>query len=216
MLRPRSRSALSKLNLVATLTSLPADLAEAIPQLLDGLRAVVIEDNRRGVLRQEDKDGNRMPDVTYRTGKATKAKGRKANFGVQNVGHYLGPELTDQAGNVLAAATPGNGNLTRKEYMKLTGGALAPRGERSRVIANLVTEWQPDGDGWLILGYWLNVISKAGVPFLKAHFTGDSVGKGHRVKLPVRDLRGVRPWGIEQGKRLIAEWAGTFLEGIAA
>ena len=36
---------------------------------------------------------------------------------------------------------------------------------------------------------------RKGKPFLLAHFTGDNVGRKLAVKLPVRDLRGIGPWG---------------------
>ena len=182
-----------------------------VPALLDGLRADVVEDNRSGILAQLDKDGVPMRDVTYRTGAGKPTKPRKGNrYGAQTLGHYLGPELT--LGHVVLAAAPANGNLTSAQYKKLTGPALAPRGPRSRVIANLLTEWFPDGAGaWIVVGRWVNVVSAEGVPILEAHFLGKATGRNHAAKLPVRDLRGVRPKGMERAGKRAKDWAETLI-----
>ena len=37
---------------------------------------------------------------------------------------------------------------------------------------------------WQAVGYWEEVVSTKGVPFLMAHFTGAAVGRGHAVTLP--------------------------------
>ena len=192
--------------------ALPGQLDAHAPDLLRELARVIVEDNRRGVLAGLDKDGNPLAEVTYRKGKARPAKGRTGRrFGVPVLGHYLGPEL--QLGNAVLAASPGAGNLTPAEYRKLTGPPLAPRGARSRSIANLIyREAAQHGPGeWVVTAGWVNVVSKTGVPILAAHFEGAKCGKRYRVKLKVRDLRGVRPRGMaEAGKRTL-DWAKPLL-----
>src|SRR5947209_6256359 len=82
----------------------------------------------------------------------------------------------------------------------LGGPPLAPRGASSRVITNLFTQHgrDPADNTWFAEGAWFEVVSTRGIPFLMAHFTGAATGRGHRVKLPVRDLRGVRPQGRQE------------------
>ena len=63
---------------------------------------------------------------------------------------------------------------------------------QSRVITNLYTQQGYDGTRgvFFAIGAWKDVVSKNGVQFLIAHFTGADTG---RFKLKVRDLRGIRP-----------------------
>jgi phage gpG-like protein len=57
------------------------------------------------------------------------------------------------------------------------------------------------------------VVSTRGVPFLDAHFTGASTGRGHAVHLPRRDLRGVRPQGRQEAVVALNEWLARLLKG---
>ena len=169
--------------------------------VLVSLMKIIVEDNRRGVLAGTNKDGVAMPAVTYRpkgTAKGTTAAQRNvANARLRK---------SSYAGLGLHAAGLHN-NLARREYERLGGPPLAPRGASSRVITNLKTGWQrTSGTTWEAYGYWDEVVSMEGVPFLHAHFTGAATGRGHRVHLPIRDLRGVRPEGHEQARRATVNW----------
>lgn len=80
------------------------------------------------------------------------------------------------------------------------GPPLAPRGDASRVIANLRTGWERQGPGeWVAWGEWLNVLSDRGVSFLPFHFRGEG-------RLPTRDLAGLRPEGLEDAQSVVSAW----------
>jgi hypothetical protein len=163
---------------------------------------IIVQDNRRGVLAGLDKDGRPIDPVTYRPlGKAkgtTPAQRNVANARLRK---------SSFAGFGMHAAGLHN-NLTPAEYRRLGGPPLAPRGASSRVITNLLTGYQRTAAAtWEAYGYWNEVVSTAGVPFLMAHFTGATTGRGHRVKLPRRDLRGVRPEGVALARTAAVNWA---------
>jgi hypothetical protein len=167
---------------------------------------IIVEDNRLGVLKGLDCHDQPMAPVKYRGSLVAASKGLRArqgqNFGI-TVGRFkgFGPDASGL-----------HGNLSRKEYQKLSGPPLAPRGEESRVIANLHGRVSHNADEtvWVAEAAWLDVVSTKGIPFLKAHFTGANVGKGLKVKLPVRDLRGVRQWGMEKARAVLKQ----FVDGV--
>lgn len=158
---------------------------------------IIVADNRKGVLAGLDKDGVPMKPVTYRpkgptVGVNARSASRFRNNAIRK-GHFggFGPHAAGL-----------HNNLTRGEYEQLTGPPLAPRGAFSRVITNLMTGFEipPIGSSaWTAYGAWFEVVSTKGVPFLRAHFNG--VGR-----LPVRDLRGVRPEGREKARRAAIAW----------
>lgn len=159
---------------------------------------IIEEDNRKGVLAGTDRYGRAMEHVRYRPVKAKKG---------------LGAKLTDSQRNGLSArkkrgvfsglgpsAAGLHNNLTPQEYRKLAGPPLAPRGAFSRVITNLVTRFEPDSpDARMAYGEWKDVVSTKGVKFLPYHFNGEG-------RLPVRDLRGVRPEGVEKARKSAIAW----------
>jgi len=151
---------------------------------------IIADDNRRGVLAGLDKHGNPLIPVTYRP------KGPKST--------HVKPSRKKGAYNAGIG-----GNLTSSQYRKLTGPPLAPRGQQSRVITNLLTDFTPasiaNRNGrWEAWGYWDEVVSRKGVPFLKYHFDGATLKHGF---LPQRDLRGLRPQGIEKARLAMRAWA---------
>jgi hypothetical protein len=174
--------------------------------MLEEWEGIIRDDNRRGILAGQDKDGNPMVPVAYRPrGEPKKANKRQKNgAGIRGIFSGLGP-----------AAAGLHNNLTSREYRKLGGPPLAPRGPNSRVITNLVTDitTKPVGGIWAAFGYWDEVVSTRGVPFLMAHFTGAATGRGGRAKLPARDLRGVRPWGRNQAVLAMQRWGRSLLAG---
>lgn len=163
-----------------------------MPEVMEEMEDVIVEDNRRGVLAGVQCDDTPMPDVTYRNGKKKRTATRKGDRFGTKVGGYKGPKLT--LGRTTIPATAANGNLTTAEYQKLTGPPLAPRGDESRVIANLFTKHYQAGDVWIAEGAWLNVVSAKGVPFLHFHFEGAG-------RLPKRNLAGLRSWGRAEARK---------------
>ena len=160
---------------------------------------IIIEDNRKGVLAGQDKDGNPMIPVTYRgMDKPKSARSRnKANLGT-TTGEFKG--FGPLKGGL-------HGNMTGGEYRKLTGPPLAPRGADSRVIANLrgqhSTQVGPSGQ-WVAEAAWDQVVSPTGYSFLPVHFNGKPLGKNGPKRR--RDLRGVRPWGMRQARLALNTW----------
>lgn len=177
--------------------------------LLEEWEGVIRRDNKRGILAGEDKDGNPLKPVKYRPVGAPSTqrvkKHQRNNAGVRGVFAGLGPHAAGL-----------NNNLTSREYRFLGGPPLAPRGTSSRVITNLVTAHTtaPVGGEWAAFGWWDEVVSTKGVPFLIAHFEGLATGRGHKVKLPVRDLRGVRPRGKQEALRALRKWGAALLKAI--
>ena len=131
-----------------------------------------------------DGRGQPLPGVTYRPKgpPVTQWTKRDQARHLSGFSHVGGGRHEETAGN----------NLTSAQYRKLTGPPLAPRGRGSRVHTNLRTEQGYDGTRgvFYVSGRWFDIVSKKGVPFLLAHFTGASTGK---FKLKVRDLRGIAP-----------------------
>jgi hypothetical protein len=98
------------------------------------------------------------------------------------------------------------GNLTSAQYRQLTGPPLAPRGQFSRVITNLVLDFQ-DGrktPPWYVWAGWKDVVSKTGFEFLPVHFEGKPLGRGGPRKQ--RDLRGLRPDGVAKARQAMWNW----------
>lgn len=181
------------------------------PLMLDW-QQILIDDNRRGVLAGLDCNDVPMERVTYRPA-ANAPKGR-VTARMRN-GAPRGKGLGVSAGFGPAAAGLNN-NLTPAEYRTLSGPPLAPRRESSRVITNLVTGHGIDAetDNWYAEAWWEEVVSVRGVLFLPAHFTGANVGRGRMVKLPIRNLRGVRQWGRRKALRALQQWGWALVKGI--
>jgi hypothetical protein len=162
---------------------------------------IIDDDNRRGVLAGTDMNGNAMVPVKYRPKLKPGQKPVKLT-----VEQRLGQKPNAKRGRFAAfgsAATGLNNNLTSGQYRLLGGPALAPRGQFSRVITNLLTDYDDSrraSGQWDAWGYWDGVVSAAGVAFLKFHFDGE----GH---LPRRDLRGLRPAGKTLSLEALRNWA---------
>jgi hypothetical protein len=158
---------------------------------------IIDDDNRRGVLAGTDKDGVAMKPVAYRP----KKPGVKLT-----VEQRLGQRPNALRGRFAAfgsTAGAANNNLTSAQYRLLDGPPLAPRRQFSRAITNLLTDYDDSHRAqgkWEAWGYWDNVVSATGVPFLKFHFNGE----GHN---PTRDLRGLRPEGRERAKAALRNWS---------
>jgi hypothetical protein len=135
---------------------------------------IIEQDNRRGVLAGQDKDGRPMVPVTYRPAGDKPKRWTKAND----------KKVAARAGLQGPIASGYDDNLTSAEYRRLAGQPLAPRGLNSRSIKNLLTQHGRDGGGWFAEGAWFDVVSRKGVQFLMAHFTVATCGRGHRTKLP--------------------------------
>ncbi len=159
---------------------------------------IIDEDNRKGVLAGLDRYGKPMEHVRYRPVKAKSGKGAKLTAAQRN------GESPRRKRGVFAGLGPVasglNNNLTSAEYRKLDGPPLAPRGAFSRVITNLVTGYEVLASGmYSAYGAWNQVVNSKGRKFLHYHFEGAG-------RLPVRDLRGVRPEGVEKARKAAVAW----------
>lgn len=158
------------------------------------------EDNRKGVLAGTDKDGNRMAPVKYRpkTAKPLKIGSKGAASARNNASARAKVGIFANIGSFPAGL---NNNLMRKQYEQLDGPPLAPRRQFSRAITNLKLDFNrdPDFTKWTVRMSWGDVVSTKGVPFMKFHFDG-------RGRLPRRDLRGVRPEGLEKARKALIAW----------
>lgn len=159
--------------------------------------AILDEDNRKGILAGTDKDGLPMVPVKYRPVKPGPLKPNRSQRSGASAGARKGPFLANSMAGV------NFGNLTSAEYRLLGGPPLAPRSQFSRVITNLKTAYGrtgAPGGPWYAMGYWDEVVSAKGVPFLKFHFDGAG-------RLPRRDLRGVRPAGVAKALEALKAFA---------
>jgi hypothetical protein len=166
----------------------PVPVLETISDIMD-------DDNRRGILAGEDGNGNPMVMPSYRP------VGKK---GVRlTVEQRLGQTGRVKRGRYAAFGSSAEGlfnNLSSSSYRKLDGPPLAPRRQFSRVITNYATRYgEVRTNVWEVIGAWINVLSRKGVPFLHFHFEGAG-------RLLIRDLRGIRPWGMDKIRGAIRAW----------
>ena len=163
--------------------------------LMKEWQEVIRRDSR--VLARRDKDGNPAPPLKYRPKQSA----------IEKVGLIRTPlhrgfqgQTTSSKNRRITAEL--HNNLSRREYLALTGPRLAPRGPpNSRVITNLATRNGHDGNRWFAVGAWKDVVSKTGVAFLHCHFAGSVTGHPkHRFRMPRYDLRGVRPEGRKEAQ----------------
>lgn len=171
---------------------------------------VIDDDNRKGILAGLDKDGVPMAPVTYRPRAYSPIKRLQPTKGQRG-----GMRANARKGGMLGAGATNYGNLTSAEYRMLGGPPLAPRGQFSRVVANLQTTYGRTGPldmQWFAAGFWDEVLDRKGKPFLQYHFQGATGGGRRRnVTLPRRDLRGVRPAGVAKAMKAMAAWARLLL-----
>lgn len=182
---------------------------DAAPLMVSWMKTIH-DDNRRGVLAGLDKDGRPMVPVTYRP----RPTAQKRLTAAQRNNPRKGARTGAFAG--LGAHPAGtNNNLTSAEYRRLAGPPLAPRGAFSRVITNLQLRFgRIDSHHWEAVGYWDEVVSTQGLPFLHYHFDGATGGGRNRnVTLPKRDLRGVRQWGRDKVRRSLRAWMIDVIRG---
>lgn len=200
--------------------------------LLEAWHDVLIEDNRRGVMMGIDGDGNPMKPTKYRhsiTQTAAGGAGDKFfdtsgqafdfNPTTASASSFFGATRANLSGSAqngpLSGFKPGpSNNLTTKEYKRLTGPPLAPRGPGSRVISNYVVEVMAGPNMVGVEGGWNDVVSKKGVSFLPFHFHGATSSRaffaasigGDNHHLPRRDLVGLRQWGKTQARKELNAW----------
>jgi hypothetical protein len=163
------------------------------PLMITWMR-IIDDDNRKGVLAGLDGDGNPLIPVTYRPVKP----------GVKlTVEQRLGQTPRKKRGRYAAFGSISEGlynNLSSSSYRQLDGPPLAPRRQFSRVITNLLTAFgRISSHTWQAIGYWNEVLSKKGRPFLMYHFNGEG-------RLPKRDLRGIRPEGRDKAQKAARAW----------
>jgi hypothetical protein len=178
--------------------------------LLDRWKLVMAEDNRKGILAGQDKDGNPLRPVTYRPkydAIGPLKKGKKSRE--LTVEERLGQSKRTKQGRYAAFGSTANAewnNLKTSQYRTLDGPPLAPRRQFSRVITNyVVRSGQTSPTMWESVGYWLDVLSTKGKTFLHYHFNGEGQA--------VRDLRGVRPDGIAKCRKSARAWMIDLIRG---
>lgn len=174
---------------------------------------LIVQDNRTGVLAGLDKDGNPLADVKYRpiisSAGPLSARGRSDRE--KQLRHRQKPNrLRDLLFRGAGSHESGeNNNLTSSEYRRLDGPPLAPRYQFSRVISNLKVAYaplnpEPGNTHWEAWGYWDEVVDRDGRPFL--HYLFDGTGR-----MPARDLRGVRPEGLEKARAAASAWFRDYI-----
>lgn len=199
--------------------------------LLTAWAAVLIEDNRRGVMMGIDGQGQPIKPTKYRTSLTQTAAGGRTDKFFDTTGQafsfnpttasastFFGANFANISGGAtgpLGGYKPGpSANLTTKEYKRLTGPPLAPRGPGSRVISNYTTEYITAPNTVGVEGGWDDVVSKKGVEFLPFHFHGATSSRaffaasigGDNHHLPRRDLVGLRQWGKTQARKELNAW----------
>jgi hypothetical protein len=143
------------------------------PLMMD-LRAILERDNAEGAAAGLDGFGLPLEPVTYRPDPNK-------------------VEPTDYTIKI-------NNNLTSSWYRELDGPPLSPRGPQSRVTTNFRTAHGREGNAWVAIGAWEDVLSTEGVPFLSFHFRGEG-------NLPTRDLAHVRPSAMARAREALHDFA---------
>lgn len=205
--------------------------------LLTAWAAVLIEDNRRGVMTGTDGDGRPIKPTKYRNSIVSTAaggagdkffdwSGRAFDFNpatADSASTFFGANFANLSGSEtgpMGGYKPGPGaNLTTKEYRRMTGPPLAPRGPASRVISNYVVEVMAGTNLVGVEGGWNDVVSKKGVEFLPFHFSGATFSRaffaaaigGDNHHLPRRNLVGLRLWGKTQARKELNNWVKQLL-----
>jgi hypothetical protein len=180
-----------EIDLSATITMLQRLVDPDPMPLMEKWEQVIVEDNERGVLsaRTDWRDQPLKP-VTYRPKGTPVGVTRRQRNNARGVVSGIGP-----------MASGLHNNLTRAEYERLSGPPMAPRGADSRVITNLLTAHgrDPANDhAWFAMGAWAEVVDVEGRPFLDRAFA-------------IRDLAGVRQWGIQEAINELQAWVATLL-----
>lgn len=199
--------------------------------LINAWSAVLIEDNRRGVMQGIQGDGTPMRPTKYRLSLKQTAAGSAGDlfFNAQGQGF----DNFESAGLIHFGGLNGTGagfkpnpsdSLDTQQYQKMTGPPLAPRGAASRVISNYRVNILTGSNQIGVEGGWDDVFSKKGVAFLPAHFNGATIvversnrGKSglnqefYLVDLPRRNLVGLRLWGKTQATKELNAWIKNLL-----
>jgi hypothetical protein len=175
--------------------------------LLIRISKLMDNDNRDGVLAGLGGDNQSLAPVTYRPVSAKTGKRVKVGATLtieQRLGQNRGIKR-GRYSRIGSGDQRANNNLTTAEYRLLGGPPLAPRRQFSRVITNYKQDVIQIGPKvWEVIGSWVNVLSKKGVPFLHYHF--DGVGQKRR------DLRGIRPAGMEAIRATARKWMISIIQ----
>lgn len=190
-----------------------------VQELALEVAAVMVEDNRAGVLSGVDKNGTPAPALRYRGGSGTPTAfraGSDPTFGLaarltktgrrQRI-RFKGLSTFQKMDMRFRQFVLPNNNLPTWRYQQLTGPRLAPRGEESRSISNY-KPLNPPGvwsNGKLVVTCaWVDIVSAKGKPFFRAHLKGAN-------GLPKYDLAGVRPNGKRLARLAARDWARNLL-----
>ena len=201
--------------------------------LIKSWAKVLIQDNRRGVLAGKDKNDRNVMPTHYRRS-FTQAGFDRPTYvkGVQSPDASKSWLVNTSGTESDVGGFKGgvSANLSKKEYQKLAGPPLAPRGMASRIISNYIVRAFIQADGvYGVEGGWNDVVAKNGYPFLYAHFNGTGMHKGGNYaswipsrkfkkindsgqgfgrgkNLPRRDMNGLREWGRKRARADLNAW----------
>lgn len=194
-----------------------------IGPLMMAWKAVLVEDNRRGVLAGLDKDDHEVKPTHYR--KSFTQAGIDPPLFVRDVPNPFGGEnwkvnVSGQPGE--AGFKPGRGHdLTTRQYQQQSGPPLAPRGMASRIISNYTVKPMATEAGHFgVEGGWDDFVSNSGREILPFHFDSSvdaaswipKVGVGRGKNLPRRNMSGLRLWGRERARKELLEWIRMVME----
>jgi hypothetical protein len=158
---------------------------DAVAPLLADFYAVIVEDNRRGVMLGIDCHDKPAPPLKYRNAAKIQSAPRSMKsglFGTQNEARFKG--MAPRAAKMLP-----NNNLTTQQYKSMRGPRQAPRRDSSRVISNLrFYRSEQIGNTWFAEAYWPEYLDAKGKPILPRAFQGTS-------KMAAYPLNGVREYG---------------------
>jgi hypothetical protein len=199
-----------------------------IGPLLEAWTFVLIEDNRRGVMQGLDGDGLPMKPTKYRlslkqtsAGQANDQFFNSSGQAFSNMESAGGFAFANTSGTLNSVGFKGGAsdNLTTRQYKKMTGPPLAPRGPASRVISNYTVEALTGENTVGVEGGWRDVVTKDGRPLLPIHFNGATSSRatfansisGDNRHLPRRNLVGLRLWGKTQARKELNAWVKWLL-----
>lgn len=170
--------------------------------LMERWEEIIVEGNRRGVLSGLDGHNRPAPPLKYRFGVGKRTRNRRVPA--------YGTTAHDATG-FGPFASGLNDNLPSSRYRELTGPRLAPRGEQSRAIKNLMTriDYDPATHTWSVIGAWAEVVSAEGFPFLPVHFEGLKAGRGAGFTMPKYDLTPVRPEDLQFARNALMAFIRT-------
>ena len=172
-------------------------LVRAMDDLLESWERLVEEDNRKGLLASQDKDGHPAPRLRYRPiGEVRKL----------TLEQRLGQHPRKGRGKYYGGKKAG---LRSTDYRHLDGPRDVPRRQFSRAITNAaMTHGRVTGErhGWFVQLAWFDIVSRKGYHFLPDLCKGTAT-------IPPYEIRGIRPAGVTKMRAALQAWAKLLIRG---